>query len=213
MDKDLCRRLLYFAAQSNAIENAYVGLDDLRSQIIRKTHDCHVGALLLADNLAKSSILLEERHLHEMHRRIIVEQNEKCLADEYIPKKWRGAYRTVNVRVGDYVAPHHRKVPALMKAHFQQIHALQRRKPSHALFEKDVNSIVGEIANIHHGFQVIHPFVDGNGRTGRAISWLLFRFFELNSIFFTADDRFETYYPACKQKRLMREYFLSRYQM
>lgn len=70
--------------------------------------------------------------------------------------KNRNGYRTVGVRVGNYVAPHPVIVP----------HAVQ------SMFE----NLLGKVSpdDFYLEFQRIHPFVDGNGRTGKIIhNWLL----------------------------------------
>lgn len=212
MNELLKQRILLFVSQSNAIEDIYVSVAGLQNQLARGEEHCHVGALVYADNLSQSHTILEERHIHEVQRRIVFEQNEQHLEDEAVPSRWCGAYRTVGVRVGGYIAPRYQDIPMLMQEFFQRVCDLQKRKTPCRLRKEDALSVVEEIANIHYEFLAIHPYVDGNGRTGRAIVWFLFRFFGLSPIFFTAKDRWTTYYPACKEENLMREYFLSRYQ-
>ena len=63
---------------------------------------------------------------------------------------------------------------------------------------------MGRIAEFHFEFLWIHPFVDGNGRTARILTWYLFKYFELKPFIFTSDDKHETYYRAFDG---MREYF------
>lgn len=65
----------------------------------------------------------------------------------------RGTYRfdnQINVTVGGYAAPSHHQVLEMMLSWLQQATYLPA-KDCHVMFEK------------------IHPFVDGNGRTGRLI--------------------------------------------
>jgi Fic family protein len=68
---------------------------------------------------------------------------------------WRGYYRDlaqINVTVGTHVPPHYGFVKSLMD-----------------------NFILDFMQNdskfMHARFEDIHPFVDGNGRTGRMIMW------------------------------------------
>jgi Fic family protein len=76
-----------------------------------------------------------------------------------------GHYRTVAVRVGRYVAPPAHEVSGLM---FELLDWWN--KQSSAL------SPVLSSAILHYRFDEIHPFADGNGRTGRALAlWELYR--------------------------------------
>ena len=67
-----------------------------------------------------------------------------------------GQYRTVNVRVGQHRPPAHPLVPSLMDELFTY------------LSETKDNPLL-TAAWAHIQFETIHPFADGNGRTGRAI--------------------------------------------
>jgi len=65
-----------------------------------------------------------------------------------------GSFRSVNVAVGEHVAPPHTQVSTLM----QQLFAWLERSDEHALIKSCV---------FHYEFEFIHPFKDGNGRIGR----------------------------------------------
>lgn len=68
---------------------------------------------------------------------------------------WPGAYRSrshSNVQVGDYIAPEWHLVDNLM-AEWIRLWPTRSPKENHIAFEK------------------IHPFNDGNGRTGRMLMW------------------------------------------
>lgn len=68
---------------------------------------------------------------------------------------WRGYYRDIaqiNVTVGNHVPPNYQMVPHLMEN-----------------FILDFNE--EDSKWMHARFEDIHPFVDGNGRTGRMIMW------------------------------------------
>lgn len=71
----------------------------------------------------------------------------------------RGYYRgmagnDVNVRVGKKVAPKYQEVEGLMRAWLQDV--------------PKMTPLIG-----HVRFEHIHPFVDGNGRTGRMLYWFV----------------------------------------
>jgi Fic family protein len=76
-----------------------------------------------------------------------------------------GRYRTMRVRVGAFVPPPPEDVSGLM---FELL--AWWNGTSGAL------SPVLTSAILHHRFETIHPFADGNGRTGRALAlWELYR--------------------------------------
>ena len=76
-----------------------------------------------------------------------------------------GRYRTVAVRVGRFVPPPASEVSGLM---FELLEWWNKEAPK---LPPALTSAV-----IHYRFESIHPFADGNGRTGRALSlWELYR--------------------------------------
>jgi Fic family protein len=76
-----------------------------------------------------------------------------------------GRYRSIPVRVGKYMPPAPQDVSGLM---FELLEWWNRSATK--------LSPVLSSAIIHYRFEAIHPFADGNGRTGRALSlWELYR--------------------------------------
>ena len=89
----------------------------------------------------------------------------RVLASGAMDQGVAGHYLRTNVRVGGYQPPPHAQVPALMAdllAWWNQ--------------ESQAWSPILTSAIIHYRFEAIHPFADGNGRTGRALAlWELYR--------------------------------------
>lgn len=76
-----------------------------------------------------------------------------------------GRYRTIAVRVGRFVPPPPSEISGLM---FELLEWWNEEAPK--------LSPVLTSAIIHYRFESIHPFADGNGRTGRALAlWELYR--------------------------------------
>jgi Fic family protein len=76
-----------------------------------------------------------------------------------------GRYRTIAVRVGRFIPPAPSEVSGLMRELLEWWNA-----------RAGGLSPVISSAILHYRFEEIHPFADGNGRTGRAIAlWELYR--------------------------------------
>ena len=83
--------------------------------------------------------------LFEMHRDMFHDQEHAQ----------PGTYRTVQVRIADYFPPAPALVPSLMDEFFFYVNQPGKDAVAHAAWA-------------HIQFETIHPFADGNGRTGRA---------------------------------------------
>lgn len=89
----------------------------------------------------------------------------RILADGVMDQGKAGRYRTIAVRVGRYVPPSPGDVSGLM------FDLLQWWSGKAALLSPVLSSAI-----LHYRFEAIHPFADGNGRTGRVLAlWELYR--------------------------------------
>ena len=117
------------------------------------------------------------------------------MAGDVMDQGEAGRYRTIRVKVGNYVPPPPEHVSGLM---FELLEWWN--KGAKAL------SPVLSSAIVHYRFEAIHPFADGNGRTGRALAlWELYRReFDSHHIFsvdeFYWEDR-PRYYAALQAVR------------
>ena len=117
------------------------------------------------------------------------------IAGEVMDQGEAGRYRTMQVRVGPYVPPLPEEVSGLMLEFLEWWNDHSR-----------VLSPVLSSAIVHYRFEAIHPFADGNGRTGRALAlWELYRRgFDSHHIFsvdeFYWEDR-PRYYAALQAVR------------
>ncbi|HEX3799044.1 MAG TPA: Fic family protein [Verrucomicrobiae bacterium] len=114
----------------------------------------------------------------------------RILAEKVMDQGTAGRYRTIQVRVGRYMPPPAQDVSGLM---FELL--------SWWNHESLKISPVLSSAILHYRFEAIHPFADGNGRSGRALAlWELYRRgFDTHHIFsvdeFYWEDR-PSYYQA-----------------
>jgi Fic family protein len=99
---------------------------------------------------------LRHEDLFELHR---------ILASGVMDQGEAGHYRAITVRVGRYRPPAPNDVSGLMFALLDWWNN-----------KSDELSPVLSSAVLHYRFEAIHPFADGNGRTGRALAlWELYR--------------------------------------
>ena len=117
------------------------------------------------------------------------------VAGEVMDQGEAGRYRSMRVRVGPYLPPPPEMVSGLMAEFLDW-------------WNKDAPKLspVLSSAIVHYRFEAIHPFADGNGRTGRALAlWELYRRgFDSHHIFsvdeFYWEDR-PRYYAALQAVR------------
>jgi Fic family protein len=89
----------------------------------------------------------------------------KIVAGEVMDQGEAGRYRTIRVRVGEFVPPAPEDVSGLM------FELLEWWNTESLRLSPALSSAI-----VHHRFETIHPFADGNGRTGRALAlWDLYR--------------------------------------
>lgn len=129
---------------------------------------------------------VRHEHLFELHR---------LLAGDVMDQGEAGAYRTIGVRVGKHVPPAVADVSPLM---FELLEWWNTKAVG--------CSAVLSSAILHYRFEHIHPFADGNGRTGRALAlWELYRRgFDSHHIFSVDEYYWENrpaYYEALDEVR------------
>jgi len=150
----------------------------------REVLNYFAGLRFIEKNLEKSRLTHED--LFKLH---------KIIAADVMDQGTAGRYRTIQVRVGRFVPPPPTDVSGLMFELLEWWNAESRK-----------HSSVVSSAIVHHRFESIHPFADGNGRMGRALAlWELYRRgFDTHHIFsvdeFYWEDR-PRYYAALEAVR------------
>ena len=125
---------------------------DVRSS--REVLNYFAGLRYVEQHAMKKAIRHED--LFELHR---------ILADQVMDQGTAGTYRTIQVRVGNHFPPAAVDVSGLM---FELLDWWNRKSI-------ELSPVLSS-AILHYRFEDIHPFADGNGRTGRALSlWELYR--------------------------------------
>jgi len=115
------------------------------------------AALQLADDISEDSILAMHKALMVHHTGFPPEDAGRFSAEQV----WIGR-GDAGPRLADFVAPHHDRVPGAIG---DLVRFVKRQ---------DVVVLV-QVAVAHAQFETIHPFPDGNGRTGRALAQSILR--------------------------------------
>jgi len=152
--------LINFTYHSNAIEGNTLTLQETALVIKEgitidkkplKDHLEAVGhkeAWYYLEELVKQKVQMSEKVIKEIHSLVLMDKRED-----------RGVYRRVPVSImgAIHTPPQPYQVPLLME---QLITQYQQMSQLH---------IIERVARFHLEFEAIHPFIDGNGRTGRLL--------------------------------------------
>lgn len=147
----------------------------------REIANYFAGLRLVEERQQKRPIA--DRDILELHAR---------LAGAVMDQGEAGKYRSIRVRVADHIPPGPGQVPGLMAE------LLDWWNRDSLAWSPVVTSAI-----LHYRFEEIHPFGDGNGRTGRMLAlWELFRRgFDTHHIFsvdeFYWEDRPRYYEALC----------------
>lgn len=151
---------------SNAIENSTLTLEETEKILLQIDLDRYISEreLFEAKNLARVVGYIEHKSREvELSPNLILRLHQMLLSN--IRDDVAGRFRTGNefVRVGSHIAP----APELVAPQISQM--IQNYLGSH-------DNIISRLSLLHLTFEHIHPFVDGNGRIGRALlNFLLIR--------------------------------------
>lgn len=202
-ESDEIEFLVHFICESDAIENIADDPSLVRAQIEQKYTRGHVGALLLLREHAEQKVPLRPILIRQTQSLIVAEQSEK--GEREIAEKHRGNWRDCDVWVGSRKGASPEYVPSRMFTLIEKVARWQER--CHKL---SAEKTVTAIARFHYEYERIHPFIDGNGRSGRALVYYLYHFAGLEPFVFTANDRSKTYYQCFRDPTKMVEYFRER---
>lgn len=107
----------------------------------------HKEAFDFVRDLVKEQVPLSESIIKQIHYLVLADKKED-----------RGIYRRIPVRIMG--AKHEPVQPYLIQPRMEQLLESYRNSTEH---------IIPRLARFHIEFEGIHPFIDGNGRTGRLL--------------------------------------------
>jgi len=189
--------ILDFILESEAIEK--LGFK-------RRTYNENVGhwaAIKYVIDLAKKKLPLQESDIKKINE-LIAEEYRACNWKSY--RNTPGEYREFDIKKKSFLPPHCRRIPSMMKCFIRKVNKWQNSFGRHC---EEQN--IEKIGRFHHWFEKIHPFADGNGRTGRVIALYMILFLEFEPFIFRFSDK-GNYYAAFQNKNKMAAYFVNKYQ-
>jgi len=107
----------------------------------------HKEAFEFVRDLVEDNVPLSESIIKQIHYLVLADKRED-----------RGVYRRVPVRIMG--AKHEPVLPYLIQTQMEKLLEQYRNSTEH---------IIPRLARFHIEFEGIHPFIDGNGRTGRLL--------------------------------------------
>ena len=152
--------MIEFTYNSNAIEGNTLTLKETAMVLEGMTVDQkplkdhleavgHRDAFLYVTDIATKDVPLNESAIKAIHSLVLMNQPED-----------KGVYRRIPVRImGAFTEP---VQPYLIEPKMTELLSKNEER-------KETMSVIERIALFHLEFEGIHPFVDGNGRTGRLI--------------------------------------------
>lgn len=152
---------------SNAIENSTLSLQETEKILLEMevSRDISLREVFEAKNLARvMEYVRGKAKVEDLTAELILRLHQMLISniDEKIAGRWRREHEYV--RVGTHIAPAPEHINQLLK---QQ---LLEYSSNYDLY------FVDNVAKFHLDFEIIHPFLDGNGRIGRVImNYQLFR--------------------------------------
>lgn len=152
-------RIENLTASARAIAEAELGTAHRKNaaEVVANTRTM-IAALELAGDISSDSVLA-------MHRALMTESDPVNAGRWRTEQVWIGG-GSIGPHLALFVPPHHGRVP-------KAVDDLM------AFIERDDVPVLAHAALAHAQFETIHPFTDGNGRTGRALVQAMLRHEEL----------------------------------
>lgn len=107
----------------------------------------HRDAFIYVEQLVSEKLPVSERVIKDIHSLVLMDRPED-----------KGVYRRIPVKIVG--AQHEPPQPYLVPSQMEQLVQGQKEKKRH---------VIENAALFHLNFESIHPFIDGNGRTGRLL--------------------------------------------
>lgn len=189
---------ILFSCHSCGIEGSSFSVDDTRALFEQGLGYYPVGKTLLeCQEMADHFKAYEWMHINLDHpfNVDLMKAINRLVTQSTLPYRVPGAmpgeFTTVDMVAGDTVFGDHEKL-------IQQVPRLME-STANAMAERKIHPMV-LAARFHGFFEFLHPFRDGNGRTGRLLSNFILLQYGLPELIIRKEDR-DQYIAALKAKR------------
>ncbi len=153
------RLILMLTYHSNAIEGSRMTMRETATAIAGKLVRGkelleileainHRNAMLHVIEHVRPGMRIDEAYIKKLHEIVLYNSNDK------LPGRYRTGY--VNLTNTEKALPSAQMVPVKMR---KLVSDINEKRPD----------VIAKIAQEHYDFEAIHPFFDGNGRTGRLL--------------------------------------------
>ncbi len=141
---------------------------------IRAFQNAH-RAWQYADRIARKKEAISEETIKQIHFMVM---------DGILPESATGKYRTCNVGISQasVTPPHYLRVPELMRELVSDLNNKIEPLKTAPRTRESLAKKIQTVAFSHYIFVRIHPFEDGNGRTGRLFADLVAKLLDLKPI-------------------------------
>jgi Fic family protein len=170
-----------FLYHSNMIENIQFPIELYKQVPCSNYHEIKGHTRALQYVLTNFKENLSQKHILKIHKLI-----SECLVD----KKYCGKYRNVPVYIGGRQGTMAIAIKPEMEELIKQVKNADSKE---------------DCWGIHDGFEIIHPFIDCNGRTGRLILVWMFLHNNLGFPIVKFEDRWQ-YYKKIEEYRMTNNY-------
>ncbi|CRX37663.1 Fic family protein [Estrella lausannensis] len=202
-------RTIAFLNESNKIE----GIHDIDYSVVafQDPQKGHFGAYVISQEAALAEQPLNIKMIRQWQAMIGQEQKEftgDAITDEEIGHI-RGPNLQKNVRIGKHIPPEWRFVPLYMQNWLEDVN--EDLSNNSEIYKSDDGAFAEFVGKYFLRFERIHPFGDGNGRTGRIIANYLTTRCARPLLVFPSDYRLKNrYYEAHESESAMASYISSR---
>ncbi|MCB1083424.1 MAG: Fic family protein [Simkania sp.] len=204
-------KAIQFLNESNRIEG--INEIDYHDPRYQDPNKGHFGAFIISQQEGAAQTPLTHKMIRSWQALLGREQREHTgdhIGEEEIGHI-RGPNLQKNVRIGKHIPPEWKFVPLYLQNFIEDVNADLRA--NHETYHKDDTAYARFAATYFLRFERIHPFGDGNGRTGRLLANYFAAYCGREILVFPSEYSMRNrYIEAHESDQAMTDYFYKRMQ-